>query len=763
MNLLALITLTSFLIYVHLGTVVYLKNTESSLNRVFFIFSFLTAYMCFTDFQMRMAGSYEVALFWQRAGVLWHLILSALLHFVLVFVHPFEKKRFKLLYIPFYLIGFTFAILDFCGGQVVDGPKSSPWGWSYGVPHSTIIGNLFVIWCTSLIITGIILCLVYYLKVTDPREKQQAKYVLIGTSIPMAAGIFEFVFSWLAMEVPNLLEISFAIGSAFWAYAIWKYELFVLSPVTTVKEIIQTMTDVLFVIDPALKIKIVNQATLDLFGFKRHELLDQPVEILFDAPDYRRIENSSIPTELRKNGHVNDTEISVRSKAGREISLSLAGTLVRDKKGQFQGIAFIGRDITKRKLEEQELRRYQEHLKDIVTERTAELEKTYAQLQHVQKMEFMGTIAGGVAHDLNNILSGIVSYPELLLLELPPESPLRKPLMTIQQSGEKAATIVSDLLTLARREISVKKVVNLNRIVEEYFQSPESLKLMSNQPDARISTQLDPNLMNLIGSPVHISKSLMNLVHNGIEAMLSGGELVIYTENRQIHEPINGYEQIETGSYVVLCVSDTGTGIDPDDMERIFEPFYTKKAMSQSGSGLGMAVVWGTVKDHDGYVDVKSRKGKGTAFSLYFPATEQPEDSTPDALPMERIMGKGETVIVVDDVAEQREIACGILKKIGYEPHAVSSGEAAVAYLQMSTVDLLLLDMIMHSGMDGLDTYKQIRAFRPAQKVVIASGYSENERVKEAKALGVNTFIHKPYSLETIGLALRTELDGFKS
>jgi PAS domain S-box-containing protein len=759
MNLLAFISLLSFLIYVYLGIIVYLKQSENELNRTFFIYSLLVVYTCITDFQMRVAESFVAALFWFRVGSLWHLLLSALMHFVIVFTQAAKRRRNRLLYIPLYSAGLVFAYLDFSANLVLDGPKPSPWGWSYGTLQPTWLGDLYAVWSGALIALGILLCLRYFLKVRDGREKQRAKYVLIGTSVPMAAGILEMFLSRIGMEIPNIVQLSLVIGSGFWAYAIWKYELFVLSPVTTVREIIQTMSDILFLVSPELKIRVVNQAALDLFGYERDELIDRPIRILFDEHDYRQVLTGPLPSELAQRGIVGDAEITVRSKTGRKISMSLAASLIRDKNMQFQGIALLGRDITRRKIEEQELRKYQEKLEEIVVARTAELEKTYAQLQRVQKLEFMGIIAGGVAHDLNNILSGIVSYPELLLLDLPKDSPLRKPLTTIQKSGEKAATIVADLLTLARREVVTKSVVNLNLVVKEYLLSPERSKMQSYHPDTDIVTELDPDLHNLIGSPVHLSKTLMNLVHNSVEAMPGGGILRIATRNRTVPAPISGYEKIEPGDYVVLSVSDPGVGIAAADIERIFEPFYTKKKMGKSGTGLGMAVVWGTVKDHGGYVDVTSHEGRGTTFTLYFPASKRPEERMPERVPIEHYQGNGETILVVDDVAEQREIACGMLEKLAYTPASVPSGEAAVAYLKSTKVDLLLLDMIMNPGIDGLETYKQILRIHPCQKAIIASGFSESERVKEAEALGVGGFIHKPYSLEKLGLAIRTELN----
>ena len=380
-------------------------------------------------------------------------------------------------------------------------------------------------------------------------------------------------------------------------------------------------------------------------------------------------------------------------------------------------------------------------------------------LARAKKMEALGTLAGGVAHDLNNVLSGIVSYPELLLLELPEDSPLRKPILTMQKSGKKAATIVQDLLTLARRGVVATEVTNLNQIVDSYLKSPECENLEQFHPGVKIETDLEINLLNVMGSPVHLSKTVMNLVSNAAEAMPDGGNIFISTRNEYVDKPIRGYDDVKEGEYVILSVSDTGIGISSEDTEKIFEPFYTKKVMGRSGTGLGMAVVWGTVKDHRGYIDVQSTKGKGTTFTLYFPVTRKEITGRKQALPTDEYMGKGKTVLVVDDVEEQREIASAVLKKLGYSVTTVSSGEEAVEYMKGNSADLLILDMIMDPGIDGLETYRRILELCPGQKAIIASGFSETDRVKEAQRLGAGKYIKKPYTLEKIGIAVKEELE----
>ena len=394
-----------------------------------------------------------------------------------------------------------------------------------------------------------------------------------------------------------------------------------------------------------------------------------------------------------------------------------------------------------------------EFVRDITVPKRLERE-----LAHAQKMEAVGTLAAGVAHDLNNILSGIVSYPELILMDLPPDSALKGPIQTIHKSGQKAAAIVQDLLTLARRGVSVKEVVSLNGIVSSFLVSPECRKIKEFHRDVEFRTALQPQVLNVVGSPVHLSKSIMNLVSNAAEAMENGGQLVLRTQNRYIDRRLDGYEKIPEGEYAVLSVSDAGSGIASADLHKIFEPFYTKKKMGRSGTGLGMAVVWGTVKDLKGYIDVQSTPGRGTRFDLYFPATRRQRPRTQASIPIESYRGS-ENVLIVDDVTEQRRIAAAMLSKLGYTVSAVPSGEDSIAYLKARPADIVILDMIMEPGMDGLETYRQIIQLNPRQKAIIASGYSESGRVKAAQQLGAGKYLKKPYTLEEIGLSVRGELD----
>jgi PAS domain S-box-containing protein len=503
------------------------------------------------------------------------------------------------------------------------------------------------------------------------------------------------------------------------------------------RSVVTNMLDIYFRIDNQGLFTMLSPSAAKVFGYESiTELIGCRADIIWLYPHHF----IKFYHKLRCLGEIRDWEFKAGRKNGTELDVSVSVSMVFDASGSpvfFEGIA---RDISERNRNEKQRQEWEE------------------QIQRAQKMEAVGALAGGVAHDLNNILSGLVTFPDLILSQTPQESPLRGPLEIIRESGIKASVIVHDLLTLARRGVSVREVVGINELIVEYLASPEYLKLLSFHPRVTVQTELDDSLMYVLGSPVHLSKTLMNLVSNAAESMPEGGTLRIITRNRYVDYPIKRYEHVAAGDYVVLTVVDNGVGLSPGDQARVFEPFFTKKKMGRSGTGLGMAVVWGTIKDHHGYIDIQSIEGEGTTFTLYFPVTRQVPSEPRNEYSIEKIRGKGETILVVDDIREQREVASAILDQLGYSVITLSSGEEAVRYLKNNAVDLLLLDMIMSPGIDGLETYQRILRYCPGQKAIICSGFSESDRLKKARRLGVGRYLKKPYTLEGLGVAVQDEL-----
>ncbi len=388
-----------------------------------------------------------------------------------------------------------------------------------------------------------------------------------------------------------------------------------------------------------------------------------------------------------------------------------------------------------------------------------EKRKMEERLRRAEKMEALGLLAGGVAHDLNNVIGISIGYAEMLQDDLEPDSPLRSHIECIMQATERASAIVQDMLTMARRGVAVSKVINLNTIICDFLEAPEICALQALHPNVDIKTVLSPDLLNISGSPVHLTKTVMNLITNAAESIRDHGVICLSTQNVHLDRPVKGYDSFTEGDYVVLSASDTGDGIPAENLPHIFEPFYTRKVMGRSGTGLGLAVVWGTLKDHNGYIDVASQPGQGTIFSLYFPVVREELTASPEVTDRIAYLGKGEMILVVDDVPEQRELATRLLSKLNYLAASVASGEEAVEFLTKSKADLVVLDMIMDPGIDGLETYRRILEVYPGQKAIIVSGFAETSRVTETQRLGAGAYVKKPYIMETLGTAVRQELD----
>ena len=480
-----------------------------------------------------------------------------------------------------------------------------------------------------------------------------------------------------------------------------------------------------------------NKKAEDLLGYKREELIGKN----FIELDLLAVEDLQKATELLAENMggkpTGPDEFTLKRKNGRHVAVEIS-TITINIGGQ-DLVLGAARDITERKRAAQALQESEE------------------KLARAKKMESLGLLAGGVAHDLNNVLSGIVSYPELILMDLPEDSKLRKPIETIQASGHRAADIVQDLLTVARGVAINRQPLNLNDLVGEYLHSPEFDKLKQLYPTVMVKTHLAKDLFNISGSPVHVGKAVMNLVSNAAEAITGSGNVTIATMNRYLDRALRGYGDVKIGEYVVLSISDDGLGISSDDLKRIFEPFYTRKVMGKSGTGLGLAVVWNIMLDHKGYIDVLTDE-QGTSFELYFPMTREELSDTELSVPIKSYQGNGETILVVDDVESQRDISCRLLEVLGYQTKAVASGEAAVEYLKENTVDLILLDMIMDPGINGHETYERIIKIHPKQKAIIVSGFAVTEDVKATQKLGAGKYVKKPYSIEKIGLAVKEEL-----
>lgn len=396
-------------------------------------------------------------------------------------------------------------------------------------------------------------------------------------------------------------------------------------------------------------------------------------------------------------------------------------------------------------------------------------------LDRAEKMESLANIAGGVAHDLNNIISPMVSLPDIMLDELQAiadkgnlnMSELREDIELMKASGSRAAAVVRDLMTSSRRMQLEKKPLDLNIIVNNCITSQEVRDMLSGNGRISIESDLECDECVISASEPHVSRAVFNLVRNGIDAMsevaADSQKLVVETRKIVLNKPHIGYELIEEGKYARLRVSDSGSGIKEEIIPRIVEPFFTtKKESGKSGSGLGLAIVNGIMKDHDGFIDIKSDTSSGTVFDLYFPLSDAAVRDS-----VEHVIARGgyERILVVDDEPAQRIVARRMLSKLGYSVEVVNNGREALNAVRQAVsgngetpFDLVILDMIMEEDFDGFSTLTEIRKICPTQKAIMASGYAPTGRVQSAVDIGAS-WLAKPYDIQQLASSVRSKLD----
>ena len=385
--------------------------------------------------------------------------------------------------------------------------------------------------------------------------------------------------------------------------------------------------------------------------------------------------------------------------------------------------------------------------------KSIELEK---RIKHAEKMEAVGTLAGGVSHDFNNLLQAIDGYTQLLLLDKNEDDPERQSLQAIENACDRAAQLIRQLLQFSRKGATDRKPLNINQEVEQTRRILE--RSIPKMIDIEINT--DGRLWMVNADPVQIEQIFLNLGSNAADAMPDGGKLVIETDNVILEDKFAiGHSRAKPGKYVLMTISDTGCGMDKETIKHIFEPFYTTKEIGK-GTGLGLASVYGIVKSHDGYITCYSEPGLGTTFKIYLPAMEQMDSSNESIHEEAAPQGGVETILLVDDEDSVRNLGLSILGRYGYSVLTASSGEEALnLYIQdQNEIDLVILDIGM-PGMGGSKCLREIKRLNTAAKVVIATGYSSNSLVNDALEAGAAGYIGKPYRFSDLLNKVRSALD----
>jgi two-component system cell cycle sensor histidine kinase/response regulator CckA len=502
------------------------------------------------------------------------------------------------------------------------------------------------------------------------------------------------------------------------------------------RDLFDSVSDLIYTHDLEGKYLSANRALASIFGYELDEFAGHKAPD-FIKPELRALFNSEYLEGIKKQGHYEGIS-SYFTKDGRKIYLEYRSNLIKPEEGE-PYISGIARDVTERILAEKELKKLQK------------------QMLQAQKMEAVGTLAGGIAHDFNNLLQGILGYTQILIMPRDESDPDISSLRQIQKATRRASELTQQLLAFSRKVVSKPRPVNLNQEVQQV----EKLLKRTIPKMIDIELHLEEPLETIHADPAQLEQVMMNLGVNARDAMPEGGKLLIETQNVILDE---GYCKdhlgARLGKYVLLTISDTGFGMDKNTLEHIFDPFFTTKEVGK-GTGLGLAMVYGIVKSHGGYIMCYSEPGEGTTFKIYFPVIEgEVEDVSLEK--KEKVLPEGgdEAILLVDDEEILRNIGKSILERFGYTVLLAPDGESALELYgkRAKDISLVILDLIM-PGMGGKRCLEEILKLNPQAKVVIASGYSINGHAKDALESGARAFVSKPYEMNQMLEVVRKVID----
>jgi PAS domain S-box-containing protein len=500
------------------------------------------------------------------------------------------------------------------------------------------------------------------------------------------------------------------------------------------RTILQSIVEGYYEVDLRGNFVFVNDATCGIFDYPRETLLNMNLTDFTDEENSRRGREAF--GEVYTSGHALDSfewEIIRKDRSERHVEASVS--LVKDERGLNIGFRGILHDITDRKIVEDERNRLT------------------LQLRQAQKMEALGTLAGGIAHNFNNLLMGIQGYASILLLEADNDDPRCKMIENIQKQVQSGSRLTTQLLGYAREGQFTVQAFSLNNLIREI-----AVTFGTTRKDILIRTELAEDLLPIMADHGQIEQTLMNLLINAAEAMLRGGEVVITTLNAVPEMMTDRPYSPKPGRYVRLSVSDSGIGMDNDTREKIFDPFFTTKGLV-NGTGLGLASVYGTIKAHGGYIDVESEEGEGTTFHIFLPSSIEESVKHKSGEKAEAMRGN-ECVLMIDDEEIVLEVGSKMLRQLGYKVIEAGTGKKALEIYKIRhrTIDLVIFDMIMPE-IGGLELFLKLMEIDKETLALLSSGYGLNDAAREILESGCKGFIHKPYDINELSRKVRMLLD----
>lgn len=492
-------------------------------------------------------------------------------------------------------------------------------------------------------------------------------------------------------------------------------------------DLYENAPDIYLTVDHGHRIVACNHTGASLLGMTKHEIVGQSFEQLF-VEDRRDTLHAALE-QMFTNGHeLRNGEEQVLMHDGKRMYVSLNSSLVVDQLGRTTTARIVARDISERKMME-------------------------AALLHAQKIDSIGNLAGGVAHDFNNILASILGAASIIRRRSSGKSTLGKYVEIIESASRRGSSLTRQLLTFARKTETFTKHVHVNAIIQETIQLFE--RSVTKEITAMVDLTPEPALV--YGDEGQIQQALLNLFLNARDAMPTGGVLTVSSRAVSVDAHTHSrFLSYKPGRYVRITVSDTGVGIPHDDQNRIFEPFFTTK---DQGTGLGLSVFYGVIQSHGGFFDLESEIGAGTTFSIYLPEAPVQAPSATRKRPQRPPRGR-ENILVVDDEQSVCQIARDMLSDLGYTVTFASDGREGVDHYRtrQGAVDLILLDMNM-PVMGGKEAFEQLRRINPGVRIIIMTGYGKGILEEPTFSSEVNGFIQKPFDLEELALKVRKALD----
>ncbi len=499
--------------------------------------------------------------------------------------------------------------------------------------------------------------------------------------------------------------------------------------------LVETMNDGLIMEDLNGVITYVNHKFTKMTGYTEGELVGRKAS---DFLDEINIDIYSSYIDVCHNGDISPFELAWVKKGGAMLPTIVSPQSIIDAEGMLKGCFAVITDITERKNAEEEKRSMEQHL------------------QQAQKMESIGTLAGGISHDFNNSLQAIIGYTQILLMDKDATNPDYNKLASIERAAQRASGLTQQLLAFSRKVESKMRPVDLNNEVNEIKNLLErTIPKMIN-----IELVFEKNLHVVNADPSQIEQIMMNLAINARDAIGEEGKIIIRTENTILNEnDCKNYHGLSPGDYVILSITDNGKGMTEKECERIFEPFFTTKPPGK-GTGLGLSMVYGLVTKHNGHISCESQPGVGTTFRIFLPAIKHEPPAADEKKYSPSPAGGTETILIVDDEPSVRELGEQILSRFGYTLITASDGESALETYSRNRakISLVILDLIM-PGMGGKRCLDEFLKINPELKVLIASGYSSDGDMKSAMEGGAKGFISKPYNVRNMLREVREALD----